>query len=91
MKQTALVLVAALSCLTVQDIRNAECATACRREGYDSGYFESNGSYCYYMDAFSYESVTKKLLKLPGNGHKAASKPSDSYYEQRRPTDYFKE
>jgi hypothetical protein len=58
------VMIAVANCYTAQDIHNAECAVACRREGYTGGYWIEKTNSCACADVFGYERMTKKKLKV---------------------------
>lgn len=59
------------ACYTTQDLKTAECATACRREGYKGGQYVKEGTNerCYCYDSYEYKNLTKQLLKLPSRGN----------------------
>jgi hypothetical protein len=52
-----------------QDVRNAECSVACRRDNHDSGQFinktAKEPALCACIDLYSYERLTRKRLTLP--------------------------
>lgn len=53
-----------VSALASNDIRTAECRTACRYIGYNTGMYSNNMCYC--MDVFDYEkTVGHKKTVLP--------------------------
>jgi hypothetical protein len=58
-------MVLAATCYNLNDLKTAECATACRREGYKGGQYVEKGDRCYCYDSFDYKNVTKQLLKMP--------------------------
>lgn len=59
----ASLLVAAASCLTLQDLRDAECRVGCLSAGYDAGWFDQGECLC--AEKKSYERFKQKRLTLP--------------------------
>ena len=57
------VLIVATTQFTLQDIKNAECGVACRREGYSEGRFDLRTSACQCFDSFDYSWMTKQKRK----------------------------
>lgn len=52
------------ACYTLQDLRDAECNTACLREGYRVGLYQSQGQRCLCGDFYDHERVTKRRASL---------------------------
>lgn len=56
---------------SIEDLRTAECATACKYLSYDSGYYAKN--FCYCVDKKDYkEIVDVKIISL---GKKIKDRP----------------
>lgn len=51
------------ACLTLTDVRNAECRIYCKGRGYDSGAFAHD--LCWCADKHTYERTSEKRLFLP--------------------------
>jgi len=58
-------------CYSAKDIKDAECATACRREGTKTGYYVEKANQCACVDFYDYSRLTRKVpvrLRLESQG-----------------------
>lgn len=54
------------ACFTLQDVRDAECLTACLREGYTAGDYRAASDSCRCSDLYDRERITRrKAAVLP--------------------------
>lgn len=58
MRQLAIYLISVPLCFSLQDLRNAQCDIACKRAGYDSGYFERESCQC--VDSKRWDDIVKE-------------------------------
>jgi len=57
---TPVLFAVAAVCLNVNDVKNAECEVACRREGAHAGYYVEKKDACACVNFYSYKKVTRK-------------------------------
>ena len=57
--------IGAAACLTLLDIKNAECRVYCIHSGYDTGYYSVRTNACGCVESIRYEKTKEKRLILP--------------------------
>lgn len=58
-------------CLSLKDVKDAECDVACRREGANAGYYVEKPDKCACVNFYDYKRVTRKvpqLTRVPDTG-----------------------
>jgi len=55
-----LLIAATAVCLNLKDVRDAECAVACKREGAHSGYYVEKNDLCACVNFYRYRKLTRK-------------------------------
>lgn len=53
------------ACLSLIEIRHAECRVYCSMNGYDGGYYAEQRAACYCVDAIPHERTKVKRIKVP--------------------------
>ena len=71
---------AALFCLTLLDLKSAQCLTACQWAGYDSGRFD--GEACECIEWKNFESMTGRKRLIPPNRARTGLSPYNPDREQ---------
>lgn len=71
----SLLVAAVVTTYTLQDIRNGECNVACRKEGYDTGYYIDKKKSCGCITVFEYRDITAKPFTLKMNQKKTSIEP----------------
>lgn len=58
--KSLLSMILTVACLSAQDVKNAECDVACKREGHHTGVYIQKGDLCACIDYLSYTRITRK-------------------------------